>query len=655
MRFLALGALMVALAPANPLTITITGSASGNLGNTRFTNAKFKFTVTADTSALVNPSCCPGDVETASGTPTSFTIDGVGSGTLMNDNQTVFVDPAQGTVGLAHANDDDMVDLDDPTFVGYKLLTSKGPVTGPGFLGFHPAFNSSAGAISFSGLSGNVTFTFTVSAAPAGPTITSVTDEFGVGKNLTAGMPITITGMGFGTDPQNLPVVKIKGETAPVWQGSPDGTLVLAFVPSDMQPGTTMLTVTAAGVESAPFPVPIVALEPVLPVPGGSITSTFSDINKNPITAAHPAIANTQVYSSALGLGPTNPAVPPNTNTTDQAPTTMPVTVMVGNKMVMPDYAGLFVGALSGFYQVLFTVPPDVAMGPQPVTISVGGVTSNTATLDVGPPIPVINAVVNGATFLGGKQAANSFVSLFGINFGSKDTADNIFPATDFNGVSVIVDDPPVPLYFVVGSGGQINIVLPSELPESGTAHVMVKNAAGTSAEFDVELGTSSVGIFRIADPSKPSRMNGAVLFSNTAWKVMPLSMAKALNLPTCESVTTASVCGKPAHIKDQVQIYLTGLGKATPNGDPNGKVLPTGSLAPADGSVLYKTVLMPEVKVGGILADVSFSGIAPGNAGQYQINIAIPDGVKAGDDVPVQVTMPDGSTDTVTIAVVGG
>ena len=72
MRILALGALMVALAPANPLTITITGSASGNLGNTRFTNAKFKFTVTGDTSMLVNPSCCPHDVETAAGTPTTF-------------------------------------------------------------------------------------------------------------------------------------------------------------------------------------------------------------------------------------------------------------------------------------------------------------------------------------------------------------------------------------------------------------------------------------------------------------------------------------------------------------------------------------------------------------------------------------------------------
>jgi uncharacterized protein (TIGR03437 family) len=146
--------------------------------------------------------------------------------------------------------------------------------------------------------------------------------------------------------------------------------------------------------------------------------------------------------------------------------------------------------------------------------------------------------------------------------------------------------------------------------------------------------------------------MNGAVLFANTAWKVMPLSMAQALGLPSCATVTAASVCGQPAQVGDQVEIYLTGLGRATPNGDPNGAVLPTGSLAPANGSVLYKTLQIPVVTIGGIQAVVSFSGIAPGSAGQYQVNVAIPSGVAAGDSVPLTVTMPDGSADTVTIAV---
>jgi uncharacterized protein (TIGR03437 family) len=67
---------------------------------------------------------------------------------------------------------------------------------------------------------------------------------------------------------------------------------------------------------------------------------------------------------------------------------------------------------------------------------------------------------------------------------------------------------------------------------------------------------------------------------------------------------------------------------------------------------VLYKTVETPTVTIGGVPAVVEFSGIAPGNAGQYQINLAVPSGVQPGDNVPLVVTMPDGSTDTVTIAI---
>lgn len=76
-----------------------------------------------------------------------------------------------------------------------------------------------------------------------------------------------------------------------------------------------------------------------------------------------------------------------------------------------------------------------------------------------------------------------------------------------------------------------------------------------------------------------------------------------------------------------------------------------TGSVAPASGSPLSRTAQTPTVTVGGIPATALFSGITPGNAGLYQINIVVPDGVQPGDAVPVVVTMP-GSTHTVTIAV---
>jgi uncharacterized protein (TIGR03437 family) len=73
--------------------------------------------------------------------------------------------------------------------------------------------------------------------------------------------------------------------------------------------------------------------------------------------------------------------------------------------------------------------------------------------------------------------------------------------------------------------------------------------------------------------------------------------------------------------------------------------------VAPADGSVVYQTVLKPAITIGGLPATVGFSGIAPGTASEYQINTTIPTGVTPGDDVPIVITIGS-STDTVTIAV---
>ena len=485
------------------------------------------------------------------------------------------------------------------------------------------------------------------------PTVTNVFDQAAATSNLTPGMPIQVVGTGFGNSMTDSATVMIGTEAAPVLTFI-NSTNLIVQVPVDATLGATTLTATYKGATSTAFNIKLVALAPEIEPFQSQNGSSFYDTSNNPITAAHPAIPGAPVYLLAIGLGTTSPAEVTDTMATAQAPTTQPVQLMVGSQMVQPSYAGLFVGGTPGYYQVVFTLPVDAAMGNQAVTLSEGGLTSNSQTLVVAPPIPIINAIVNGATFQAGNnpQAANSFVSLFGQNFGSENTTSNIFPAMSFHGLSVLVNGTAIPLYVVAGTGGQINVVLPSELGTSGTASVEVMTTEGSSAAFQLGLAADSVGIFRIGDPSDAQRMNGAVLFSNTAWKVMPLSMAAALGFPSCASVTTASICGKPAKVGDQIEIYLTGLGKATPNGDPNGKVLPTGSLAPTDGSVLYKTVETPVVKIGGVPAVVEFSGIAPGNAGQYQINVQVPSGVQPGDNVTLQVTMPDGSTDTVTIAI---
>ena len=62
------------------------------------------------------------------------------------------------------------------------------------------------------------------------------------------------------------------------------------------------------------------------------------------------------------------------------------------------------------------------------------------------------------------------------------------------------------------------------------------------------------------------------------------------------------------------VEVYTTGLGPVQ---------APTGGV--------QQTVLVPQVVVAGMAANVLFSGLAPGFPGLYQVNVQIPDGVPNG------------------------
>jgi uncharacterized protein (TIGR03437 family) len=485
------------------------------------------------------------------------------------------------------------------------------------------------------------------------PTVTQVTDEAGIGTSLTPGMPIQVVGSGFGTSASAAATITIASQTAVLWKYV-DSSHLLVYVPVNAPLGATTLIATLNGVASTPFPITLVQFAPIILPTTANPASSFYDLANNVISTTYLAVPNMEIYLIAMGLGATNPAEVPGTITSVPSPTTTPVQVMAAGKLVTPDYAGQEVNSFSGFYQVKFKVPPDASAGPQPVTISIGNATSKAATLQVGPPVPVINAIVNAATSTAKGAAPNSFVSIYGVNFGSQDTASNVFPATSFDSISVLANSNLIPLYYVFGTSGQINLVLPADLPETGTVNVQMKNAQGSSSVFQLQMASADVGMFRILDPSNAARNNGAMLFANTAWRVMPASMAKAIGFPTCAGASATKACAQPAKVGDVIQIYLTGLGKATPNGDPNGQPLATGTVAPVNGVPLYKTVATPTVTVGGIPAKVTFSGITPGNAGLYQINIAIPSGVQPGDDVPIVVTMPNGSVDTVTLAIQG-
>ncbi len=85
--------------------------------------------------------------------------------------------------------------------------------------------------------------------------------------------------------------------------------------------------------------------------------------------------------------------------------------------------------------------------------------------------------------------------------------------------------------------------------------------------------------------------------------------------------------------------IYCTGLGAV--------------SSPPADGAAGSgeKTIVSPAVTIGGAYAMVSFSGLAPGFVGLYQVNAAVPDGITSGNQA-VTVAMYGTTSNSVLLPV---
>ena len=82
----------------------------------------------------------------------------------------------------------------------------------------------------------------------------------------------------------------------------------------------------------------------------------------------------------------------------------------------------------------------------------------------------------------------------------------------------------------------------------------------------------------------------------------------------------------------ETVLIYLTGLGPVIPPVTA-GAAAPTTPLSQAP---------IPSVRIGGQIATVVFSGLTPGAAGLYQLNVTIPSGVTAGANATIEIAALD-------------
>jgi uncharacterized protein (TIGR03437 family) len=238
--------------------------------------------------------------------------------------------------------------------------------------------------------------------------------------------------------------------------------------------------------------------------------------------------------------------------------------------------------------------------------------------------------VLNGASFAKGQAvAAGSLVSIFGTNLSTTTASASSVPlSTSLGGVSVTFNNIPSPLIFVshsAANGDQINAQIPYELAGSSSAQVVV-NDGTASAPATVQLAAQAPGIFFIGNGQ-------AVAYGNTDF---------AFAAPTG---SIPGVAAHPAKIQDPqtLVILTTGLGAVNPP-------IATGA---GDPTTVHNTTSTPVVTVGGVNAQVVFSGIAPGFPGVYQINIIVPAGAPTGNAVPLQIQMGGITTSNqITIAV---
>jgi uncharacterized protein (TIGR03437 family) len=221
--------------------------------------------------------------------------------------------------------------------------------------------------------------------------------------------------------------------------------------------------------------------------------------------------------------------------------------------------------------------------------------------------------VLNAANFLPGRPLAPGVIaSIFsrGAPFSQETRVFNELPEPlplplTLADVAVFLNGHPVPLLFV--SPNQINFIVPGNAPDVGSADLRVvrQSSGATLAAGPVEMNEVSPALFTL-----PSTGSGQVALVNEDGTVSG---------PT-----------NPARRGTVVSIYGTGQGRVQ-GAPPDG--FPATGLSPTDEKprVLINNVPVSEDAV-------SFSGLAPGFVGLWQINVRIPETVAPGNAIPLSV-----------------
>jgi uncharacterized protein (TIGR03437 family) len=260
---------------------------------------------------------------------------------------------------------------------------------------------------------------------------------------------------------------------------------------------------------------------------------------------------------------------------------------------------------------------------------------SQTVTIEVVDGSIQISALTNAASFsVEFSCSPGSLATLWGVGFvdGPPESATTFPLPTVLNGIRVLMGSVAANLLYVGST--QINLQCP-DLPPGTELIIIVQRVGpekvtGASESLTLSMMEAAPGIFSL-DGSGSGQ--GVIVISNTTLLAM---------------VANPDFEGRPAHPEEYLTFYATGLG-------PVDNQVSAGEAASADP--LSELIGEVRVKVGDILVDVPFTGLAPGFAGLYQVNIHLPSFAPLGLRVPVKllIVLSDGSvleSNEVTIAI---
>ena len=257
------------------------------------------------------------------------------------------------------------------------------------------------------------------------------------------------------------------------------------------------------------------------------------------------------------------------------------------------------------------------------------GALSGSASLTGGvkedPDRPLISAggVLSAASFQRGAPVApGSYVSIFGQKLAKELKIAESSPLPSLLGdTSVTIAGLRLFLYFA--SDGQVNAIIPYDVPDSTNQQVLVRRGLSYSLPESVLVAPSQPAIFTTSGTGEGQ---GHVYgFTEEG-------------LPQRADIT------RPVRAGDTLVFYAAGLGGVD-------RTMQAGTAAPANPPAMVSGELI--VKVNGVPARVLFAGLAPGLVGVYQLNIQVPEGVGSDSAAQLVVSVNGQESKAVSLSVI--